>query len=164
MRLSRDQYAEVVRNTVLVSIDLILINEKNQVLLGYRNNAPAKGYWFVPGGSIRKPETLPEALQRITKAELGLDALPGPVVLIGVYDHIHDGSFFDPNVGTRYVVMACRCAVPADLVITPDDQHESLRFFDTDEALASAEVHEYTKNYFRQNPSKLFMAGPAAGC
>lgn len=161
MPLSREQFADVVRNAVLIAIDLVLINEKNQVLLGYRNNAPAKGSWFVPGASIWKEESLPQALQRIAKRELGLDALPAPVELIGIYDHFHRDSFFDDAIPTHFVVMACRCRIPADLVFTPDDQHEALRFFDIAELLESPEVHEYTKNYFRPDAPNLFLKGPA---
>ncbi len=161
MSLDRRRFEQVVTDAVLVSIDLVLVNDKNQVLLGYRTNAPAKGFWFVPGSSVRKPETLHQAIRRVAKRELGLEDLPGPVKLLGVYDHIYEDSFFDPAVPTHYVVMACRCDVSADLTVTPDDQHDDLRFFDIAEALQSPDVHEYTKNYFRPNPSNLFLPGPA---
>jgi hypothetical protein len=38
----------------LVSIDLIIRDNADRVLLGLRNNEPAKGYFFVPGGIILK--------------------------------------------------------------------------------------------------------------
>lgn len=157
MTLELDKFSEVVRSAVLVSIDLILMDEQNRVLLGQRTNAPARGYWFVPGGRILKDETTPEAAVRIVKRELGLDALPAPLELQGIYDHIYEDSYFDPSVGTHYVVLACRCRIPSDLPITPDDQHESLQFFSVDDLLASPDVHQYTKNYFRPNPPNLFL-------
>ena len=101
-----------------------------------------------------------QALLRIFHRELGLDSLPGPTRLLGIYNHIYEDSFFSPAVGTHYVVMACRCDVSANLVVTPDGQHDALRFFDINEALDSPEVHEYTKNYFRPNAANLFLPGP----
>ena len=55
----------------LVSIDLILKDRQGQVLLGKRANRPARGYWFVPGGRIRKNEKIADAISRISRSELG---------------------------------------------------------------------------------------------
>ncbi len=58
----------VVENTPLFAIDLVVINSKQQILLGKRVNAPAKDYWFVPrGGRVYKNETL-EPLAQLLKA------------------------------------------------------------------------------------------------
>jgi len=51
----------------LVSIDLIVIRQGDQgreLQLGLRNNRPVQGWWFTPGGRIRKNEPLASALQR----------------------------------------------------------------------------------------------------
>jgi colanic acid biosynthesis protein WcaH len=37
-------------------------------------NEPAKGKYFVPGGVIRKNETMQDAFARILKAEVGIEA------------------------------------------------------------------------------------------
>lgn len=162
MVLDQEKFQDMVRFSVLTSIDLILINDRNQVLLGYRTNAPAKGSWFVPGGRIFKDESLPQAALRIAKRELGLQSFPAPLELQGIYDHFYDDSFFASDVSTHYIVIACRCRVPGTLTVTPDQQHESLRVFDIPELLESPDVHEYTKNYFRDGPGNLFLPGPAA--
>jgi colanic acid biosynthesis protein WcaH len=57
----------VIRLAPLVSIDLIIRDGANRVLLGLRNNEPAKGYFFVPGGIILKDEPLADAFTRIMK-------------------------------------------------------------------------------------------------
>jgi colanic acid biosynthesis protein WcaH len=36
-----------------VSIDLIVRDADGRVLLGLRNNRPARDWWFVPGGIVR---------------------------------------------------------------------------------------------------------------
>jgi hypothetical protein len=48
MFLSQEDFATVVRSTPLISIDLIVENERGEFLLGKRTNRPAQGFWFVP--------------------------------------------------------------------------------------------------------------------
>lgn len=52
MFLSQEDFATVVRSTPLISIDLIVENERGEFLLGKRTNRPAQGFWFVPGGRV----------------------------------------------------------------------------------------------------------------
>jgi len=63
----------IIKNTPLISIDLIVKNKEGKILLGKRKNRPAKGYYFVPGGRIFKNETIEQAFKNISKHELGLD-------------------------------------------------------------------------------------------
>ena len=75
VRLPPDLFKRVVELTPLVSIDLVVRDESGRMLVGLRANRPAQGYWFVPGGRVGKNETLREAFDRLTGAELGV-ALP----------------------------------------------------------------------------------------
>jgi hypothetical protein len=68
--LNKDEFVQVVRNAPLVSIDLIIRNPDQCVLVGLRTNEPPRGKWFVPGGVVRKYERLAVAFARIVKAEL----------------------------------------------------------------------------------------------
>ena len=72
--LSLEIFKTVVASTPLVSIDLIIRNSQEQVLLGLRNNRPTQGYWFVPGGRIQKDERLENAFRRLVSVELGVNA------------------------------------------------------------------------------------------
>ncbi|HGY7193620.1 TPA: NUDIX domain-containing protein, partial [Escherichia coli] len=58
MFLDDNAFKNIIRNTPLISIDLIIQNEKDEYLVGKRNNRPARGFWFVPGGRILKDESL----------------------------------------------------------------------------------------------------------
>ena len=69
--LTNEIFEIVLENTPLVSVDIILENEKTN-LLGRRRNQPAKGFWFVPGGRIRKGELIIDALKRVALEEVGL--------------------------------------------------------------------------------------------
>ena len=67
--LSHADLNTVVRLAPLVAIDLIIRNGRDEVLLGLRNNEPAKGCYFVPGGMVMKNERLAEAFTRLVKSE-----------------------------------------------------------------------------------------------
>jgi colanic acid biosynthesis protein WcaH len=44
MHLPLSTFTTVIKSAPLVSIDLVVTNQKGEVLLGYRNNRPAKGF------------------------------------------------------------------------------------------------------------------------
>jgi colanic acid biosynthesis protein WcaH len=71
--LNKQEFTEVIDRTPLVSIDLVVENEKGEKLFGLRTNRPAKDYWFVPGGRILKNEKLDDAFSRLTLNELGVE-------------------------------------------------------------------------------------------
>jgi ADP-ribose pyrophosphatase YjhB (NUDIX family) len=66
-----DIYSKVPRLTV----EIILRNEKNEILLSKRAIAPCEGQWHLPGGTVRFGEPLIEAVYRIAKRELNIDVL-----------------------------------------------------------------------------------------
>jgi colanic acid biosynthesis protein WcaH len=150
MLLNRSDFHSVVRLAPLVSIDLIIRNARGEVLLGLRNNEPAKGLFFVPGGIIRKQERLHEAFARILKRETNYDARLEDARLIGVYEHFYDAnSFGDENFGTHYVVLAHELKLADASALKSDAQHSEMRWWDERDLLASDQVHENTKAYFR---------------
>ncbi|NMU26793.1 NUDIX domain-containing protein, partial [Vibrio parahaemolyticus] len=71
--LDKETFSLVVRSTPLVSIDLVIENAQGQTLLGLRNNRPAQGFWFVPGGRVLKGESLKDAFLRLCQDEVGLE-------------------------------------------------------------------------------------------
>src|SRR5260221_11714328 len=108
MRLNDEDFLRVISSTPLVSIDLIIENEKQEILLGKRLNRPAKDFWFVPGGRIRKNELIASAVERVSREELGIAV--ARTGLFGAYDHLYDDNFSGrPGVSTHYVVLAYCC-------------------------------------------------------
>jgi colanic acid biosynthesis protein WcaH len=105
--LHQDEFVHVVRNTPLVSIDVIIRDPARSVLVGLRTNEPAKGKWFVPGGVVRKYERLTEAFARIVKGETGVSASIVDAKFIGVFEHLYDNNVFgQEGFGTHYIVLA----------------------------------------------------------
>jgi colanic acid biosynthesis protein WcaH len=141
-------FLQVVRNAPLVSIDLIVENPAAEVLLGLRNNEPARGFWFVPGGSVRKGERLADAFARVARGELGLGLAIGDARLLGVFEHLYDTNFAGAaGVGTHYVVLAYRVALPEGDAPRADAQHGALRWWRWDRVLADPAVHPNTRAY-----------------
>lgn len=80
-------YKRFVEEMPIVCVD-VLIHSGSDILFILRNQEPAKGKWWVVGGSMKKNETMEQCAIRKCKEEVGLD-----VVIerrIGVYD-----AFFD---------------------------------------------------------------------
>lgn len=148
--LPREQWLEVVTRAPLVSIDLVIRDAQKRVLLGLRRNEPARGFWFVPGGVIRKNERLDDAFARITHDELGLALKRADAHFLGVHEHLYDSNFAGaPGVGTHYVVLAHECNVGDALTSLPESQHGEWRWMTSWELLARDDVHENTLAYFR---------------
>ena len=135
----------------LVSVDLVMIRNGREVLVGMRTNRPAQGCWFVPGGRILKGESIARARERIIRRELGPQVSLAGWALIGGYDHFYADNFTGvPGVSTHYVVLAHRLDVTGDgPALEADSQHERLVWMPIDAALADPLVHENTKAYLR---------------
>ena len=141
---------EIIKATPLVSIDLIIRNPSEKVLLGKRVNRPAKDYWFVPGGRIIKNETIGHALKRISKKEVGLDLSTEAPSLLGAYDHIYEDNFLNlDGINTHYVVLAFAIQLQQEIGVRPDEQHSDLRWWEIDKLLKDPTVHHNTKVYFK---------------
>lgn len=151
--LASDDFLFVVDKTPLVAVDLIFVRNSGEVLLGQRRNRPASGFWFVPGGRIRKDEPIAVAMGRILATEVGLlDGLASAALvpqLLGAFEHFYDDCFAgECGVSTHYVVLGYRINVPEDFEpASIDSQHAAWRWWPVSEALASDEVHRFTKDY-----------------
>ena len=150
MKIEKKHVLEIIETTPLVSIDLVIRNPSNKVLLGKRNNRPAMGYWFVPGGRIFKNETINQALKRISEVELGQDLSTKAPSLLGAYDHIYEDNFLNvKGINTHYVVLAFVIALQQEIEVKSDEQHAELKWWEIDKLLQDQTVHQNTKVYFR---------------
>lgn len=150
-RLDTELFRTVVAYTPLISIDLIVRNPQGQVLLGQRVNRPAQGYWFVPGGRVRKDERLADAFNRLVQEELGSTQSMQDAVFIGPFEHFYADNFSGDDFSTHYVVLGYQLNVDALPALLPHEQHHAYRWFSVDELLNSSDVHLHTKQYFQNN-------------
>jgi len=86
-KISSSLYELILDVLPIASVEAI-ISKGNSLLFLRRQNNPAKGEWWFPGGRIRKGETLGEALYREVKEETGLQVIKSK--LINVYSRIFD--------------------------------------------------------------------------
>lgn len=148
MFLKPEDFATVVRSTPLISIDLIVENAEGEFLLGKRNNRPAQGYWFVPGGRVQKDETLAAAFTRLTQAELGVALALSAGQFHGVWQHFYDDNFSGTDFTTHYVVLGFRVKLEKGASQLPDAQHNDYRWLSKAALLAADNVHDNSRAYF----------------
>ena len=152
--MENKSFLNIVASAPLVSIDLIIRDEDGRVLLGKRLNRPAQGYWFVPGGSIRKNERLVNAFARISKGELGHPLELEQAHFLGIFEHLYEDNFLgEKGIGTHYIVLAYESRLNPATPIVLDGQHSEARWWDVEALLESTSVHVNTKAYFSQSQS-----------
>lgn len=149
MFLDKQTFSTVIKSTPLVSIDLVIKNNRGQALLGKRLNRPAKDCWFVPGGRILKDESLADAFVRLTTEELGQVFTIDQATLLGPFDHFYQDNVFGDEFTTHYVAIAYVLNIGDDLTNLPlDVQHGGYQWFEINDLLKHEKVHKHTKWYF----------------
>ena len=127
-------------------MDLVVINESDELLLGKRLNPPAKDFWFVPGGRVFKDESLADAFKRISINELGKQYDLTQATLLGVFEHFYDDSIFGNNISTHYVnATHCLSVASDDLNLPIGEQHINYRWLKLSEVEPDTSVHHYSK-------------------
>ena len=147
MYLQADVFETVVASTPLVSIDLVVENNRGEILLGLRNNRPAQGCWFVPGGRVMKNERLDVAFSRLVDNELGIEWRRDAANFLGVYEHLYSDSVFGEQPETHYVVLAYHLHHDFDLRGLPSSQHNDYRWWSAAEMAGSDQVHVNSRAY-----------------
>ncbi len=149
--LAQAEFRQAVEMLPLVSIDLLLRDAAGRYLTGLRANPPAQGAWFVPGGRIRKNETLHDALRRIAREELGIPVNELAWTPRGVYEHFYGTNFAgEAGRSTHYVVLAYEAELSLDISSLPQAQHRSYRWQPARAIAADPGVHPYTQAYFKE--------------
>jgi colanic acid biosynthesis protein WcaH len=147
VRLPPDEFAQVVRLTPLVSIDLVVRNAAGEMLVGWRRNRPARDTWFVPGGRIGKDERIAAAFTRLARDELDADLRIDQARFLGVFEHLYDDNFAgETGFGTHYIVLAYAVAAPATLSL-PDAQHSRYCWMNDAALRADPAVNDNTRAY-----------------
>jgi colanic acid biosynthesis protein WcaH len=155
-KLPDSDFLHLIRTAPLVAVDVVLKDGAGQVLLVQRNDEPARGYYFVPGGRIFKNERIAAAFQRIVMAELGLSVSFRSAVLLGLYQHIYDTNRFqEEGTGTHYVVLAYEAVLPERPVLAVDALY---RWAAPQDIPAMVDVHPFTKAYFSEDFRHLTAA------
>jgi len=115
--MAHSLYQKITRVLPISSVEAVII-QNNKLLFLKRNNVPAKGYWWFPGGRIRKGETFEETLYREVYEETGLEVIS--LEFVNVYSRIfverHDIS----------ITYLCRCR-KGEIVL--NNEHSEYKYF-----------------------------------
>lgn len=144
-RIPDDVWAEVVKHMPIPSVDLV-VRCTDGILLAKRQNEPAKGQWFVPGGRVRKGEHLTETVERVAQEELGVAV--SIEKRLGTYDHLYDTSDVNESGGKHYVANGFLVSPETESFFL-DAQHSSFSIFEVD---SLPDLHPYVEAYIRDAP------------
>ncbi len=135
-----------------VNVDLLILNNKNQILLSWREDFYYGVGWQIPGGIIRMMETIDERIQKTALQEIGgevkYDKEP-----IAIYENIirgHRGGLNNQLERAHNIALLYKCRVSDDYIIDNADRNENdegfLRWFDIfpDDLL---ECHKALRNF-----------------
>ncbi len=133
-------YRMIRENIPIASVDALTVC-RGKLLLLLRNNEPAKGLWWTPGGRVKKGEQLGEAVRRDLKEETGLS--PYCIEKIGVMSHIW------PKV--HFVTSFFRVEVDDDSVVL-NEEHSDYRWISS----VNDELHPFLVQMIEE--SNIFQA------
>ena len=149
--LDKKDFSKAVSMLPLISIDFCIVFEK-KILLGRRNNEPAKDYLFTPGGRIRKNESFNNALIRIYYDELNMRlSNTEEFFFMGIWDHFYSKSAFDEDISTHYINIPYLQLISKldyeklHLVGDKSQQHSKWEWLNLKKALNQKDVHKYIK-------------------
>lgn len=138
--IPNEEWETIVNNVPIVSVDLV-VECPEGIVLGQRSNEPAKGEWFVPGGRVRKGESLDDAVHRVSMEELGVCI--EICERLGAFEHFYETS----EVGCEKHYVAHGFHVwTEESVFKPDTQHGQLTTFEE----LPQDLHEYVVDYLKE--------------
>ena len=150
-RLPDALFSSIIEHAPLISMDLVVRDMAGNVLLGKRLNRPAQGYWFVPGGRIRKGEHFDAAFSRLVREELGVELTLAQARFLGPYEHHYSDNVFGEDFSTHYVVLGFEVVLPEQPDALPCAQHGEYRWLPIEVLLADPLVHIHSKWYVASN-------------
>ena len=154
MFLNKEKFAELIKNSPVVAIDLC-INKQNKILLGKRLNPPAESFYFVPGGRVRKGEKLDDTVIRLLKEELQYEFINNQVSksLLGVYQHFYDDNFMGNNdFNSHYVTIAYLINFEELIPQFSSDikeQHSEYVWYEENMKFKNIKIHKYSMDYLK---------------
>lgn len=88
-KLPHKIFLETFKLVPRVAINLVIKNDKGEILLTKRAIPPMKGYWHIPGGFLEKGEGLLECVKRIATKEIGID-INADVEQLGTFEDLDE--------------------------------------------------------------------------
>jgi len=130
-------YQQILENVPIACVDIAIV-ARGEVLLVQREDPPAIGQWWVPGGRVLKGEMMRETALRKARDEVGIECHIGPIV------HTAETIFPDgPHGIAVHSVNSCFFVYPShkDFEVKLDDHHAGHRWVHK----VDKELHPYVQ-------------------
>jgi colanic acid biosynthesis protein WcaH len=123
-------YKDILKNIVVETVDVLVINRIWQVLLWLRNNQPLQNIYYIPWWRREKNEKLLDAVKRKMIEELWIDIDLKKLIFLWIYDDIFENSMFE-DVSSHYspITYVYHLDESEQNNIRIDAQHSDLKFF-----------------------------------
>lgn len=119
MQIANDLYKKIIANVPIACVDIAVVRN-GSILLVKRNDAPAKGCWWLPGGRVFKGEKMVDTAHRKALEEVGLDCVVGPLI------HTAETLFPDGPYGMSvHSINSCFLLYPKNKKKPVLDSHQS---------------------------------------
>lgn len=124
--IEQELYDKILGHMPIACVDIAIV-ANGAVLLVRRNDQPARGHWWVPGGRVLKGERMRETALRKAREEVGLDCHVGPIV------HSAETIFADGPRGIPvHSINHCFLLYPVEssvpLEVSLDDHHRGWKW------------------------------------
>jgi colanic acid biosynthesis protein WcaH len=119
--IEQQLYNSIIEVLPILCVDGFIVKD-NKILLLKRNNYPALGEWWVPGGRVIKNETLNDAMIRKIKDEIQLDS--EVVEQIGITETIFE---------TKHTINICFLVKINSHNIILNSEHSEYKWFSENE-------------------------------
>ena len=108
--------------TIHVGIGVLILNTRNELLLGKRKAAHGAGTWGPPGGKLDFGEDFKDCMVREVKEETGIDLEKEDPCIIDVQNDIF------PKEGKHFVSLIARVALLKDQEAQLNEPHKCLEW------------------------------------
>lgn len=105
------------------AVDILVKNQKSEIVLTKRNIPPEKGLWHIPGSYIIKDERIMDCIERIAKDELGIKISGKGTRLLGVFEDM----VADPRGHTIDIVYEIQ--IKGEPHLKPTTEAQEIKFF-----------------------------------
>lgn len=121
--------------TPIPNVDLLITNDKNQILLSWRDDQYFGKGWHIPGGCIRFGETMIERVQKTAQKEIGTEVEVNlePLIIKDVICEKREVCTYF-NERRHHIAILYECKLPKGFCINnenkKDDEQGFLKWFD----------------------------------
>lgn len=97
----------------VVNVDLLITNEKHEILLSWRDDPHCGTGWHIPGGCIRLMETTADRLQKTALSEIGAKVLAEsePIKVYEIFSRNYREGIEDQHERAHFITLAYKCKV-----------------------------------------------------